>query len=130
MGSPRSNFDLARRQAEEYSNDRSRVGTLLSGAERKAERDRDRLGEIWDTLGALIRLLRAWARGRYTVVPWRTLVFAIAGVLYFVDPLDLIPDPIPVIGYLDDATVLAFVLRAIRKDVERFLAWERGSLPG
>jgi uncharacterized membrane protein YkvA (DUF1232 family) len=130
LGSPRSNFDLARRQAEEYSNDRSRVGTLLSGAERKAERDRDRLGEIWDTLGALIRLLRAWARGRYTVVPWRTLVFAIAGVLYFVDPLDLIPDPIPVIGYLDDATVLAFVLRAIRKDVERFLAWERGSLPG
>ena len=130
MGNPRSNLDLARKQAEEYSNDKSRVGTLLSGAERKAERDRDRLGEIWDTLGALIRLLRAWARGRYTVVPWRTLVFALAGIIYFLDPLDLIPDPIPVIGYVDDAAVLAFVLRAIRKDVERFLAWEGGRPPG
>jgi uncharacterized membrane protein YkvA (DUF1232 family) len=130
LGNPRSNFDLAHKQAEEYSNDQSRVGTLLSGAERKAEQDRDRLGEIWDTLGALIRLLRAWARGRYTVVPWRTLVFAIGGILYFLDPLDLIPDPIPVIGYVDDAAVLAFVLRAIRKDVERFLAWEGGRQPG
>ena len=130
MGNPRSNFDLAHKQAEEYSNDKSRVGTLLSGAERKAQRDRDRLGEIWDTLGALIRLLRAWARGRYTVVPWRTLVFALAGILYFLDPLDIIPDPIPVIGYVDDAAVLAFVLRAIRKDVERFLAWEGDRLPG
>ena len=130
MGNPRSNFALAHKQAEEYSNDKSRVGTLLSGAERKAVRDRDRLGEIWDTLGALIRLLRAWARGRYSVVPWRTLVFALAGILYFLDPLDIIPDPIPVIGYVDDAAVLAFVLRAIRKDVERFLAWERASLPG
>jgi uncharacterized membrane protein YkvA (DUF1232 family) len=130
LGNPRSNFDLAHKQAEEYSNDQSRVGTLLSGAERKAERERDRLGEIWDTLGALIRLLRAWARGRYTVVPWRTLVFALAGIIYFLDPLDLIPDPIPVIGYVDDAAVLAFVLRAIRKDVERFLAWEGGRLPG
>jgi uncharacterized membrane protein YkvA (DUF1232 family) len=130
LGNPRSNLDLARKQAEEYSNDQSRVGTLLSGAERKAERDRDRLGEIWDTLGALIRLLRAWARGRYTVVPWRTLVFALAGIIYFLDPLDLIPDPIPVIGYVDDAAVLAFVLRAIRKDLERFLAWEGGRPPG
>lgn len=130
MGNPRSNFDLARQQAEEYSHDRSRVGGLLSGAEHKAERDRNRLGEAWETLGTLVRLLRAWARGRYTVVPWRTLVFALAGILYFLDPLDLIPDPIPVIGYLDDATVLAFVLRAIRKDVERFLAWERTGLPG
>jgi uncharacterized membrane protein YkvA (DUF1232 family) len=130
LGNPRSNFDLAHKQAEECSNDKSRVGTLLSGAERKAERDRDRLGELWDTLGALIRLLRAWARGRYTVVPWRTLVFALAGILYFLDPLDIIPDPIPVIGYVDDAAVLAFVLRAIRKDVERFLAWEGDRLPG
>jgi uncharacterized membrane protein YkvA (DUF1232 family) len=130
LGNPRSSFDLARKQAEEYSNDRSRVGRLLSGAEHKADRDRNRLGEAWETLGTLVRLLRAWARGRYTVVPWRTLVFALAGLVYFLDPLDLIPDPIPVIGYLDDATVLAFVLRAIRKDVERFLAWERANLHG
>ena len=113
MTNPVSAFDASHKQAEGYS----------------ADRDRSRLGEIWETLEALIRLLKAWVRGRYSVVPWRTIVFATAGVLYFVDPLDLIPDPIPVIGYLDDATVLAFVLRFIRKDVERFLAWERANLP-
>ena len=130
MGNPRSSIDSARQRAEEYSNDQSRVRTLLSGAERKAERDRNRLGEAWETLGTLVRLLRAWARGRYNVVPWRTLIFALAGIIYFLDPLDLIPDPIPVIGNVDDAAVMAFVLRAIRKDLERFLAWEGGRPPG
>lgn len=129
MTNPVSAFDASREQAEGYSADRLRVSSLLGRAERKVDRDRSRLGEIWETLEALIRLLKAWVRGRYSVVPWRTIVFATAGVVYFVDPLDLIPDPIPVIGYLDDATVLAFVLRFIRKDVERFLAWERANLP-
>lgn len=129
MGNTGSNLEGARRKAEDYSRNPSRVASLLASAERKAERDHSRLGEILVTLSALIRLLKAWAGGRYKVVPWRTIVFALAGIIYFLDPLDLIPDPIPVIGYLDDAGVLAFVLRAIRKDVERFLAWEHSGPP-
>ncbi len=119
----------ARQQAAEYSKDPSKVSTLLDRAERKADRDHGRLVELWETLHALLRLLRAWVRGSYSIVPWRTLVFALAGILYFVDPLDVIPDPIPVIGYLDDATVLALVLHFIRKDIDHFQTWERTQPP-
>ena len=38
---------------------------------------------------------------------------------YVISPIDLIPDFIPVIGYVDDVTVIALVIRMIRKDLAR-----------
>jgi len=40
-------------------------------------------------------------------VPWYLKSVAVAALAYLVCPLDLIPDAIPVIGYLDDAGVIA-----------------------
>jgi uncharacterized membrane protein YkvA (DUF1232 family) len=119
--------EAARKKAEEHVADHSKVSRLLDRAQRKAYRDRSRILEMWETLQALLGLLTAWAQGRYKTVPWRTLVLAIAGILYFVDPLDCFPDPIPFLGYLDDAGVLALVVRSIQKDIDRFLAWERAN---
>lgn len=123
-------FGPARKRAEEYATDEKRVSGLLEDAQRKAERNRDRLGEILDSLQSLFRLITAWMRGRYTVVPWRTIVLSIAAILYFANPLDVIPDFLPMFGFLDDAGVLAFVLQSIRKDLDRFLEWERVTLNG
>jgi uncharacterized membrane protein YkvA (DUF1232 family) len=50
-------------------------------------------------------------------VPWYARVVAALVVGYAFSPLDLIPDPIPVLGYLDDLILLplgiALVLRLI-----------------
>ena len=35
-------------------------------------------------------------------VPWYARLFAICVVAYFFSPIDLIPDPIPLLGQLDD----------------------------
>jgi len=75
----------------------------------------------------LIRLIRAWSSGRYHAVPWRTLIMASAAVLYFVNPLDVIPDQLPGIGYVDDVAVITMVASLIRADLERFVNWERGA---
>lgn len=73
---------------------------------------------------ALFRLIRAWVKGEYQV-PWRTIVLAIAAIIYLVNPFDAIPDFIPVFGYVDDAAVIAFVINSIRGDLDEFLEWER-----
>lgn len=122
-------FDRARRRAEEYASDPRKVSGLLEDAERKAERNRHRLEKILDGLHSLFRLIGAWLRGRYHVVPWRTMVLSIAAVIYFVNPLDIVPDFLPMFGFLDDAGVLAFVLQSIRKDIDRFLEWEQSAPP-
>lgn len=54
-------------------------------------------------------------------VPWYAKVVAACVVAYALSPIDLIPDPIPVLGYLDDLVILplgvALVLRLIPEDV-------------
>lgn len=83
---------------------------------------------LWASFQTLVRMLKAWLRRDYTLVPWRTL-FLLAGTLaYFVSPIDLIPDVIPLFGILDDVTIFAFVLRGIQKDLNLFSEWENKML--
>jgi len=55
----------------------------------------------------------------------------IAGaVLYFVMPVDLIPDLLGPIGLMDDAAIIATVVGSVRDELKRFRTWESGrSLP-
>jgi uncharacterized membrane protein YkvA (DUF1232 family) len=88
---------------------------------RLSQRSYRRMREV----APLLRLLEAYVSGRYRDVP-RATVWAVAfAAAYFVWPADAIPDVVAALGFADDAAVLAFVLQAIRGDLDRFLAWER-----
>jgi uncharacterized membrane protein YkvA (DUF1232 family) len=54
-------------------------------------------------------------------VPWYARIFAVCVVGYAFSPIDLIPDPIPILGYLDDLILvplgIALALKMIPKDV-------------
>ena len=54
-------------------------------------------------------------------VPWYAKIFAACVVGYAFSPIDLIPDPIPIIGYLDDLILIpigiAIALKMIPKEV-------------
>jgi len=52
------------------------------------------------------------------------MVLVTVGILYFVMPIDLIPDFIPVVGFVDDAGVIWAVVKQIKTDLDNFLAWE------
>lgn len=106
--------------------DRSGTLRLAASATNLAHQQESPLHGVWKSLMALIRMVRAWAKGSYRDVPWRSLLFATAAVLYFVSPIDAIADFIPVVGYVDDAMVIAWVANAIRKDLDRFEDWESG----
>ena len=117
-------FQAAEKRAASYAQDPNRVARLLADAEHKAEAHSGRLALIWKDLHALFRLIHAWFSGDYRVVPWKAILWALAAVIYFVNPFDLIPDLIPFAGFPDDATMIGFVIRAIRSDLDKFLAWE------
>ena len=78
-----------------------------------------------DDLPALVRLVRAWATGTYTEIPWRSMALVLGALVYFVNPMDAIPDPFPGVGFIDDVSVIAFVVGAVRSDVLRFVRWEK-----
>ncbi len=84
------------------------------------------LGGVRRDAAALVRMARAAAAGRYRALPKRSLVAVVAALLYFLDPLDLVPDFLPLIGFADDAAVLFWVASRVRSDLDAFLEWESG----
>lgn len=116
-----------RTKAEDYLHDPEKSKLLLDEAVKKAhdkEAHKGPLEDVWNSLQALIRMFRAYLRREYTFVPWASIVLIVVAILYFVSPFDLLPDWIPLAGFIDDAAVIGFVLRQINTDLEAFLKWE------
>lgn len=102
----------------------SRLRALARRAQSRLSVPRSRLGSLRDDVPSLIRLLRAYASGDYRRLPWKSLTLLVGALVYFVMPIDLIPDMIVGTGFLDDAVVVAYVLKAIRDDLAHFEDWE------
>jgi uncharacterized membrane protein YkvA (DUF1232 family) len=120
---PRLTFGQAMRKAEGYIARKENLDELLKKAGRKAERNYDFLLSVWESLQTLVRLILAWLNGKYRS-PAATVLMSVAAIIYFVNPYDFIPDSIPVLGLVDDASVITFVVRANAREVSRFRNWE------
>ncbi|MCM4159830.1 DUF1232 domain-containing protein [Antarcticibacterium flavum] len=82
------------------------------------------LKEYTDDFIDLFSLLRDWYQGRYKDVPWLVISSIGGALLYVLSPIDLIPDFIPVIGYLDDAAVIAALVKYVRVDLADYRNWK------
>ena len=67
----------------------------------------------------LYLMLRDWWQDEYEV-PWRVVAAITACLLYILNPFDLIPDFIPVIGVIDDLFVVGLAIALIRSDLQRY----------
>ena len=122
-------FKSARQRALEYVKNPGKLNSLLDQAWKKTEARRDQLGEIRDSFRACLRLLRAWASGNYREIPWDSLVAIAAAVIYFVMPVDMIPDFILSLGLIDDVALFTWILSSVKNDVDHFIEWEKGDAP-
>jgi uncharacterized membrane protein YkvA (DUF1232 family) len=77
-----------------------------------------RIGNLLRDVRTLFQLLT----DRSFSVPWRTTAAVVFGLGYFLMSVDLIPDVLPVVGFLDDAAVLAEIVYLLSGDIQRFRA--------
>lgn len=103
---------------------RFRVVLLLRDAYARLEANTSALGAVWEDLRAALRLLVAWTRRSYRQVSAASLVLLVAALLYFVTPIDAIPDPLGALGFADDITVIQAAVETVRDELDRFRAWE------
>ncbi|MDH5381094.1 MAG: YkvA family protein [Cyclobacteriaceae bacterium] len=126
-------FKSALLKASSVLSDNSRLKALLAKAVNKSSllksKDKSSLSTI-EKLKVMVKLIRAYVNGTYRELPWNTIVKITAAILYFVMPLDLIPDIVPVTGFIDDFTVILWVWNSLQVDIEMYLKWERGNAPG
>jgi uncharacterized membrane protein YkvA (DUF1232 family) len=115
----------AQTRAGQYAEDPQKLANLVDAASRHTKtRPRGWTDEVWTYLKAMLRLLRAYWKGTFRDVPKGALLSIIAAVVYFVMPIDVIPDFLLGLGFVDDAAVVVFVLRNVKDVLDRFLAWE------
>jgi uncharacterized membrane protein YkvA (DUF1232 family) len=119
-------FGRLKGRALRYLRDPQKLQTLVQEGWTKAGASGGRgvLAEVWESLRTLLRLIRAYARGDYRDVPTGSLVLIVAAVLYFVLPIDLIPDFIVGLGYVDDVAILGWVINMVGGSLRAFAAWE------
>ncbi|MFZ5956468.1 YkvA family protein [Pseudomonas sp. QL9] len=98
---------------------RGRVPALLFAVARKSSR----LKLVKSDLKLLQELALATVRGQYRELNPKALLAVVAALLYFLSPVDVIPDWIPGFGLLDDLAVLAWVVRHWQSELDAFKAW-------
>lgn len=86
------------------------------------------MASIKDKFFVLGRLIKAYALGDYRQIPWKTILLIVAAIIYFVNPLDLIPDLVPLTGLTDDFAVLVWVYNSVSTEIDKFVAWEEDQL--
>lgn len=77
-----------------------------------------------EQLSIVARLLKAYASGEYRQLPWKTLIRVIAVLIYFVSPIDILPDFLPIIGLTDDIALMLWLFSGMGDDIEKFRQWE------
>ena len=87
--------------------------------------DNSYLEPFSEDLMLFMSLIKDYYKGDYRKIPFRTISAGMVGAIYTLNPIDLIPDSIPFIGYIDDALVLKFCLKQARKDLQKYKSWKQ-----
>ena len=115
-----SNYD----EAEKLLNDVDKLERFLQRLEKKLKVI-PIAGEKLSDVPILASLIKSYIQKEYPDVPIGTIIAILSALIYFVSPIDVVPDSIPVLGYFDDAAVVAACWKLVETDVEEYLKWRK-----
>ena len=120
-------FDNFLEKAESLVQSPERVQKLTAQAMRKlTQQGSDGLRQAQSQLQTSISMINAWRTGEYDGISTKTIVSLAAALLYFVVPLDVIPDFILGWGFIDDMAVMGYVYNQVSHEIDDFKTWQAG----
>lgn len=117
-------IDKLIKEAERISNEHQLVSKLIDIAFEKVGETASQALNFESQVSAIGRMLKAWYAREYSGLSKQAVVSLVASLIYIVNPLDFIPDFIPIIGRLDDKLVLGFLVKRLNSEIQKFMAWE------
>lgn len=108
--------------------DEKKIDKVLAGEkiadERRKKLDVSKLFGFFRQIKLGYEMLKDYRSKKYTDIPWKTIALITAALLYFLNPMDFIPDFMGFIGFTDDAIVLSVVFNSLRKDLIKYCSWK------
>ncbi len=109
-------------KAKEYIGDSERMKDLLSSASVKVK-DNNQLAGMIDDIGMALSLARDYSKKNYKDVSKAAIASIVAGIIYLVNPMDIIPDLL-FAGFLDDAAVFGYILTRVKDELDKYRSWK------
>ena len=113
-------------KAQSMLNNPGKVEKLLKRLEKKLQG----LPVLNDTLAYIPQMglmVNSYIKQQYTDVPIGIIAAILGTLLYFVAPVDMLPDFIPGIGYLDDAAMICTALWLVKSDLDEYMEWRENN---
>jgi len=83
-----------------------------------------KFSKVLKQISLSLQMLRDYKLKTYTNIPWRTIALIAAAILYFINPFDIIPDFLPVLGFTDDAVAFAAIFKSAQTDLMDYCTWK------
>jgi uncharacterized membrane protein YkvA (DUF1232 family) len=118
-------YNSSLKKASRLSKNTVGILTLLKGVLSKIQTEGKStvLQSIKDKVLTLGKMLKFYATGDYRNIDLKNVVIIITAFVYFLSPVDLIPDFIPMLGFADDVALVTFVFNSISEEIEKFETW-------
>jgi len=81
--------------------------------------------QLFDVALTLVRMVRSYITGEYREIQGSTIISGLAVLLYVLSPVDLIPDFIPVLGFLDDLSLISWFVGKFQVEITHYREWEK-----
>ena len=111
-------------KSEALLNNRDELDDFLYRLEQKIK-EMPLVGEEFAVIPIMISLIKHYVEGKYTTVPYGTILAIMSALIYVLSPVDIIPDFIPFVGYLDDVAVIGLCLSMVKTDIEAYDEWRQ-----
>lgn len=109
-------------KAEKVLNNDDKLEKVLKRTEKKLE-----LIPVAGTKLAMIptflSLIKSYKKKEYTDIPIGTIIAVVSALIYFVSPIDIIPDVVPFVGHIDDAAVIGACIALVASDLDDYKKW-------
>ena len=113
-------------QAEDLIKDPGKVEELLQQLEGKMK-EIPVAGDALSKVPLLVSMIRSYITKEYTAVSPKVIITLLAAVIYLLKGKDLIPDNIPVVGYVDDLAVFAAAFLIDEPELAAYSQWRDGT---